>query len=125
LATPKLEKDEKDMTATEKRLGHSQPYQHEGSPVSLTNLHTILTQGTGSVMPSVPDSPHGPVEDRHVGRRVLLADDNATNLEVLSRMLQLEKVVDVQLAMVSTLACLKPRWNRADRYRTARKHSTK
>lgn len=65
-------------------------------------------------MPSVPDSPHGPVEDRHVGRRVLLADDNATNLEVLSRMLQLEKVVDVQLAMVSTLACLKPRWNRAD-----------
>jgi hypothetical protein len=35
------------------------------------------------------------------GPSVLLADDNATNLEVLTRMLLLEKVKDVQLAMVS------------------------
>ncbi|RKU41381.1 Histidine kinase, variant 2 [Coniochaeta pulveracea] len=97
LATPKLEKDEKDMTATEKRLGHAQSYNDQRGravSVSSTNLHTIPTQA----MHSVTHARDGAEEDGHVGRRVLLADDNATNLEVLSRMLQLEKVVDVQLA---------------------------
>ena len=36
------------------------------------------------------------------GLRVLVADDNATNLEVLTRMLLLEKVHDVEVVMVSS-----------------------
>lgn len=36
--------------------------------------------------------------------RVLVADDNTTNLEVLTRMLFLEKVHDVEVAMVNNPA---------------------
>lgn len=38
-----------------------------------------------------------------VGLRVLVADDNSTNLEVLTRMLLLENVHDVEVVMVSYL----------------------
>jgi osomolarity two-component system sensor histidine kinase SLN1 len=102
--------DERNMTDTEKRLSHSRLSKDERStsvPVSPTNLNVTPTRESRPTLPPVADHHEKTVDDKPVGLRVLVADDNATNLEVLRRMLLLEKVVDVQLAMVSSLLCPK------------------
>jgi osomolarity two-component system sensor histidine kinase SLN1 len=94
--------DERNMTDTEKRLSHSRLSKDERStsvPVSPTNLNVTPTRESRPTLPPVADHHEKTVDDKPVGLRVLVADDNATNLEVLRRMLLLEKVVDVQLAM--------------------------
>lgn len=63
-----------------------------GSPLN----PSALISPTVAEAPKVSDMPNG-----HIGLRVLVADDNATNLEVLTRMLLLEKVNNVEVAMVS------------------------
>ena len=69
------------------------------------NVDTALASpGKPSPGPiSLPQKAGSQQEQESRGLRVLVADDNKTNLEVLTRMLTLEKVKDVQVAMVRRL----------------------
>ncbi|KAI6782079.1 Two-component system protein B-like protein [Emericellopsis cladophorae] len=75
-------------------VGLRQPYfsssveSHGGNKI----VNPIAAAKTGKVMPSLIRSPSG----RKL--RVLVADDNKTNIEVVSRMLNLEDVSDVTIA---------------------------
>lgn len=57
---------------------------------------------TGKVSPANPATPNpSTTANGKAGLKVLVADDNSTNLEVLTRMLLLEKVHNVEVVMVS------------------------
>jgi PleD family two-component response regulator len=94
LATPKIDND-LEHPEEEKRLGHSFELLRDERTTTVLVSSTNASTTPDAQPPETKDGGNKPP-----GLRVLLADDNATNLEVLSRMLLLESVYDVQLAVV-------------------------
>lgn len=98
LATPKLDDESAGASMEENRPASALDY------FSDEKRPTIVRSTTNPDPAWAPEQPKLIWRDRRKkspGLRALLADDNATNLEVLSRMLLLEKVEDIELAVVS------------------------
>jgi CheY-like chemotaxis protein len=92
---PKAVNSNQLVTATDVRLGRSLDLPRHDED-NMASLQTLDASSNTAEVPRTLDKKKG-----NSGLRVLVADDNATNLEVLTRMLLLEKVSDVEVAIVS------------------------